>query len=231
MNRNIKNYRAVKAAIKQWEKREIKHAVSIAADPERAEYARENAASRVLFVRTQAAKLLDGVEAANKAPRLEGLDIDLSWRKGVYGWQARAEGRISWEGGSLWTRSQWTTGWGYDKESTAAADMLACVDRRGECKETKEKNAIARAVLARVLIENWGRVSKLYPFRIDSIDSAWLSLQFSFSALCGVGMSCFTELFARRFRGYKTPLPGYRLYYRNEKYYIVERVRRGSASK
>ncbi len=220
MNKNIKNYRAVKAAIKQWERGEIKHAKASAADPAREAFGPAECAESIKYTHERAAELLELLEAANKAPRLEEVQITINWKSSKYGYQAMADGIVDWGTGSVFSAGGYTTGWGYCKESTAAGDMLACLDKKSDSSYVKGLKATARAVLARLLVENYHGLKSYFPFgrRSEPV--------LSFGCLCGCGMGCLTAALNPTCGNIK----GYTVKYRAEHWYIIKRGRY-SASK
>lgn len=70
-------------------------------------------------------KKLKYIEDVEQCEPLERLEIFVNWTSGsVYGWQAKAEARAITKNGGEWFEGSRTGGCGYDKRSTATAEVL-----------------------------------------------------------------------------------------------------------
>ena len=174
---------------------------------------------------------LDLLAAADAAPKMREIIIKERWTRN--GDQAAADLWVFWDGenGSIYQPGRFTSGWGYDKESMAVADSFIfrggakCVDIYGSTKEAKARASMAKAVLARLIVENeavWSR----YPFCVPSLGIPSLA----FSCFGGCGIECFINLFRPLVGGSKdAPIMGYLIEARRGEFLHV--IRRDLISK
>ena len=217
MSKHIKNYGKMMAIIKKGAAAELDALAKmgprtdIDGSPESAESLSDFKRDRGAMINHALKSALDLLAAADAAPKMREIIIKECWTRN--GNQAAADLWVFWDGknGSIYQPGRYTSGWGYDKESTAVADSFLfrggakCVDIYGSTKEAKERAKVARAVLARLIVENeavWSR----YPFQVTSLGMPSLA----FSCIGGCGVECFINLFRPLVGGSKSaPIMGY----------------------
>ena len=215
--KHIKNYGKMMAIIKKGAAAEldalakIGPRTDICGEPESAESLADFTRDRETMINHALKSALDLLAAADAAPKMREIIIKERWTRN--GNQAAAGLWVFWDGpnGSIYQPGSYTSGWGYDKESTAVADSFLfrggakCVDIYGSTAEFKARANVARAVLARAIVENeavWSR----YPFDVRSLGVPALA----FSCLAGCGIECFINLFRPLVGGSKdAPIMGY----------------------
>ena len=100
-------------------------------------------------LRNYLAKCNDEEKSKCEAPFVYRLEINVTWRKSIWGWCPRAEARWNDDDGWHYDRNAgYASGCGYDKHSAAVAEVCnkiltrnAYLKRRKLCKSTKEGNA------------------------------------------------------------------------------------------
>lgn len=202
MKKHIKNYGKMMAIIKKGAAAELAALAKmgprtdIDGNPESAESLSDFKRGREAMINHAMKSALDLLAAADAAPKMREIIIRERWTRN--GNQAAADLWVFWDGApsSIYQPGRFTSGWGYDKESTAVAESFLfrggkrVVDIYGSTKEAKARASIAKAVLARLIVENeavWSR----YPFDVRSLGVPSLA----FSCLAGCGIGCFINLF------------------------------------
>ena len=215
-NKHIKNYGKMMAIIKKGAAAELDALAKMGprthyGEPESAESLADFKRDRGAMINHALKSALNLLAEADAAPKMREIIIKERWTRNVY--QAAADLWIYWDGpnGSIYQPGRFTSGWGYDKESTAVAESFLfrggakVVDIYGSAKNAKERAKVARAVLARLIVENeavWSR----YPFDVPSLGVPPLA----FSCLGGCGIECFINLFRPLVGGSKNePIMGY----------------------
>lgn len=200
MSRHIRNYAAVKKAMKGYFDREAQKA----ARDYKAKAAvcstkiDEESLERLLEWRDKGlprwrAKWEARLEAADEAPRLLEIDISVHWAKNrSWGWNPHAEAWVCFADKQYGSRSAYgegsASGCGYDKRSTAIDEALGMPVKKRDNAEQRSEKLLARSAIDRFVIEHGEELWKEY-----AIDRTPFP-HFSFG---GKGASTFTRLFRR----------------------------------
>lgn len=234
MSRHIKNYAAVKKAMKDYFTRELaqaqKHYLAAATsggDKATLDRALEWRDKDLPKWSEQWARRL---EAADNAPKLLEINISVHWAKSrTWGSNPTAEVWVCFSDEKNGTRSAHgmdrASGCGYDKRSAAVSGALHLGVKKGDDSYERESKALGRAAIDRFVIEHGEELWKEY-----AIDRT----PFPHLTFGGKGMSCFTRLFRRigcpeRLWGYAT-VKDYLIDYSepergDDVYHIIERSR------
>lgn len=170
------------------------------------------------------------LEAADNAPKLLEININVHWaRSSTWGHNPTAEVWVCFGDGETGNRSAYgsdrASGCGYDKRSAAVSGALRLGVKKGDNVYDRESKALGRAAIDRFVIEHGEELWKEY-----AIDRT----PFPHLTFGGKGMSCFTRLFRRigcpeRLWGHAT-VKDYLIDYSepergNDVYHIIERSR------
>lgn len=208
MAKHIRNYSAVKKAMKEYFDREEKTAKKRLEQAEKdlKEYdgpesgiaeRKRNVADRREYLEKYLSKYKAQwearLEAADKAGKLFEINISVHWSKSrTWGMNPHAEAWVCFEDPKYGTRSAYgedrASGCGYDKRSAAMSGALCLACKKKDDEERKTSCMLGRASIDRFVIEHGEKLWKEY-----AIDRT------PFPHLCfgGKGASCFTRLFRR----------------------------------
>lgn len=231
--RHIKNYAAVKKAMKDYFTAEL-------AKAQRAYLAATSGGDKATLDRSLEWRDVDlpkwseqwtrRLEAADNAPKLLEININVHWAKSRdWGSNPTAEVWVCFNDKKDGTRSAHgmdrASGCGYDKRSAAVSGALCLGVKKGDDVYDRESKALGRAAIDRFVIEHGEELWKEY-----AIDRT----PFPHLTFGGKGMSCFTGLFRRvgcpeRLWGHAT-VKDYLIDYSepergNDVYHIIERSR------